>query len=91
MKLLLYSSIGLLSTAALYVIFFTSTVDRLVIRLTSKRAAAVIDNLEAVKSEAEKRKKQLSHMKKTLDEEVKVVSQLFPSSKNKTNKTNNEN
>lgn len=94
MKLLLFTTIVLTSAAALYVIFFTSTVDKLIIYLTSKRASGVIDNLEAVKTEAVKRKGQLSKMKQSLDEEVKAVDQILPSTKkqNKTKQTRkNEN
>lgn len=84
MKLLLYTIIALTSVASLYVIFFTSTVDKLIIRLTSKRASGVVENLETVKTEAVKRKTQISKMKQNLEEEEKAVSEILPSTKRKT-------
>lgn len=98
MKLLLFTGIGLASLAAVYCIFFTSVVDKIIIKLARNRVSAVASNFTTIKEEAERRQRQLSDMKNALEEDVKTAKKIAASvpllnkkTKDKQNKDTHEN
>jgi len=79
MKLLLFTGIGLASLAAVYCIFFTSVVDKIMLKIARHRVSAVVANLSTIKEEAERRQRQLSDMKNALEEDVKTAKKIAAS------------